>query len=85
MIPRRVASNAQWGEGYIGVWEQSPQTTAAGGVGQSLQQPEAWGSGGGAPVLENFCFFFQKLNFRSVLIKNNGFETWHRNWQCKHN
>ena len=58
-----------------------------------------WGFGGKAPsrrrrgglealppALENFAFFLQKqLYFRDILIKNNVFETWLRNWQCKHN
>ena len=34
------------------------------------------------PALENFAFFLHKyLNFRAILIENNAFKTWHRNWQ----
>ena len=35
-----------------------------------------------APSARKFCIFLQKsLNFRAILIKNNAFKTWHRNWQ----
>ena len=54
----------------LGVWEQSPQP------------PEARGCGGGAPSARKFCIFLQnQLNFRAILIKNNAFKTWHRNYQ----
>ena len=41
-----------------------------------------WGSGGGASSARKFCMFLQnELNFRAILIKNNAFKTWHKNWQ----
>ena len=40
------------------------------------------GLGGKAPSAQNFCIFLQnELNFRAILIENNAFRTWHRNWQ----
>ena len=39
---------------------------AAGGWGQSLQPPEAWRFGGGAPNARKFCIL---LNFRAILKK----------------
>ena len=44
------------------------------------------GLGAEPPALENFAFFC-KNNFILGLfwLKNNAFETWLRNWQCKHN
>ena len=34
------------------------------------------------PALANFAFFLQnELNFRAILVKNNAFKTWRRNWQ----
>ena len=40
-------------------------------------------SGGlGAPSARKFCIFLQnELNFRAILIENNAFRTWQRNWQ----
>ena len=39
-----------------------------------------FGVWGGTP--DEFCIFLQKkLNFRAILMKNNAFETWHRNRQ----
>ena len=41
-----------------------------------------WGSGGGVSSAQNFCIFLQnELNFRAILIQNNAFRTWHKNWQ----
>ena len=41
-----------------------------------------WGSGGEASSARKFCMFLQnELNFRAILIQNNAFKTWHRNWQ----
>ena len=43
---------------------------------------QCWGSWGGAPSARKVCIFLQnELNFRAILIKNNAFKTWHRNWQ----
>ena len=40
-----------------------------------------WGSGGETPSSQKFLIFLQKyLNFRAILIKNNAFKTWHKNW-----
>ena len=37
---------------------------------------------GRSPPLENFAVFLQnELNFRAILIENNAFRSWHRNWQ----
>ena len=33
------------------------------------------------PALENFAFFAKITYFRIVLIKNDVFKTWHRNWR----
>ena len=73
------AARGQWGFGgeassrrRLGVWGRGPQPSEAGGM---EAEPSA---------LENFAFFLQKLfNFRgAILMKNNAFKTWHRNWQC---
>ena len=41
-----------------------------------------WGCGGGAPSARKFCIFLQnELNFRAILIENNAFRTWDKNWQ----
>ena len=41
-----------------------------------------WGVWGGASSDRKFCIFLQnELNFRAILIENNAFKTWHRNWQ----
>ena len=38
--------------------------------------------GGGASSARKFCMFLQnELNFRVILIENNAFKMWHRNWQ----
>ena len=50
--------------------------------GRSPQLPEAWGLGAKPPALKIFAFFLQnELNFRAILIENNAFRTWHKNWQ----
>ena len=47
---------------------------AAGGTG-------VWGRG--SPQRSKiFYFFAKKLNFRAILVKNNAFKTWLKNWQC---
>ena len=45
-----------------------------------------WGCFGGleaeSPALKIFAFFLQnECNFRAILIENNAFRTWHKNWQ----
>ena len=71
---RRVARNSEWGGGCFG--GLGAEASVAGGQG---------GSGGEAPSAREFCVFLQKsLNFRAILIKNNAFKMWLRNWQCKH-
>ena len=41
-----------------------------------------WGSGGGVSSARKFCMFLQnELIFRAILIENNAFKTWHKNWQ----
>ena len=58
------------GKAILGVWGRSPQS------------PEARGLGGGAPSVRKFCIFLQKQHtFRAILVKNNAFKTWHKNWQ----
>ena len=43
---------------------------------------EAGGFGSGTPSAKKFCSFLQvELKFRTILIKNNAFKTWHKNWQ----
>ena len=50
--------------------------------GRSPQLPETWGLGVEPPALKIFAFFLQnELNFIAILIKNNAFRTWHKNWQ----
>ena len=68
---------------FWGVWGLGPQSPKANGVkGQSPQLPEAWGLGAEPPALKIFAFFCKmKLNFRAILIENNAFRTWHKNWQ----
>ena len=67
----------------MGVWERGPESLEANGVrGQSPLLPEAWGLGAEPPALKTFAFFFQnELNFIAILIENNAFRTWHKNWQ----
>ena len=66
-----------WGSGGGAPSRQRPmglrgKAPAAGGLG----------SGGGASSAQNFCIFLQnELNFRAILIENNAFRTWHKNWQ----
>ena len=51
-----------------------------GGGAPSHQRP--MGLGGEAPSARKFCIFLQnELNFKAILIENNAFRTWHRNWQ----
>ena len=41
-----------------------------------------WGAGGGGSSARKFCIFLQhELNFKAILIENNAFKTWHKNWQ----
>ena len=80
---RRVARNSLWGA-VLGVMGRGPQLPETNGVrGQSPQLLEAWGLGAEPPALKIFAFFLQnELNFRAtILIKNNAFRTWHKNWQ----
>ena len=50
-----------------------------GGEAPSCQR---WGYGGGSSSARKLCIFLHKyLNFRAILIENNAFKTWHRNWQ----
>ena len=52
------------------------------GLGGKAPAAGGLGSGGGASSAQNFCIFLQnELNFRAILIKNNPFRTWHKNWQ----
>ena len=90
---QKFAMGAVWG-----VWGRSPQPLEAnGGMGAKPPASGGWGFGGKAPsrrrhgglgaeppALENFAFFC-KNNFILGLfwLKNNAFETWLRNWQCK--
>ena len=40
------------------------------------------GVSGRASSARKFCIFLHnELNFRAILIENNAFKTWHRNWQ----
>ena len=67
----------------LGVWEQNPLLPEAGGLGAKL--PAAGGTGvwgRSPPALKNFELFCKTNNFRVILIKNNAFKMWHRNWQC---
>ena len=51
-----------------------------GGLG--AKPPAAEGTGVIGNFARNFCVFLQnELNFRAILIKNNAFKTWRRNWQ----
>ena len=57
----------------LGVWGPRPQP------------PKARGSEGGAPSAQKFCIFLQKLpNFKTILIKNNAFKTWHKKLAEQH-
>ena len=64
----------------MGVWGlRSQPPEAIGGLGAPL--PAAGGTGVWGPQRLKILHFFQKyLNFRAILIKNNAFKTWHRNW-----
>ena len=68
----------------LGSGAKSP---GAGGYwGSGGKTPSRWRHGGvGAepPALENFALKKKQLSFRAILIKNNAFKTWHRNWLCK--
>ena len=40
------------------------------------------GLGAEPPALKIFAFFLQnELNFKAILIENNAFRPWHKNWQ----
>ena len=71
------------GGAVLGVWGQGPQSPEAnGGEGAKPPAAEDLGSGGGASSAQNFCIFLQnELNFSAILIENNAFRTWHKNWQ----
>ena len=50
-------------------------------VARNLQRGAALGVWGPSPQrLKILRFFKKKLNFSAILIKNNAFKTWHRNW-----
>ena len=53
----------------MGVWGEAPSRWKHGGLGAE------------PPALENFAFFCKNNNFRAILMKNNAFKTWNRNWQ----
>ena len=58
--------------GTLEIFAKEAKPPAAGGLG----------SGGRASRAQNFCIFLQnELNFRAILIENNAFRTWHKNWQ----
>ena len=63
-----------------GVGPQSPE--ANGGLGAKPPAAGGLASGSVASGAQNFCIFLQnELNFRAILIENNAFRTWHKNWQ----
>ena len=67
----------------LGVWGRGSKSPEANG-GEGVKPPAAGdlGSGGGASNAQNFCIFLQnELNFIAILIENNAFRTWHKNWQ----
>ena len=62
------------------------QKFAMGGYfrGLGVKPPAAGGTGdwGRRFRARKLCIFLQnQLNFRAIVIKNNAFKTWHKNWQ----
>ena len=71
------------GEGCFGGLVAGPPVTGGQwGLGGEAPAARGWGCGGGAFSARKFCNFLQnELNFRAILIVNNAFKTWHKNWQ----
>ena len=70
----------------MGIWGRSPQPAEAQGSGGkpfSRRRHGSLGADGRGLGARKFCIFLQKyLDFSTILIKDNAFKSWHRNWQC---
>ena len=84
-IHRRVARNLKWrgcpDGSQRGSGGKAPSCRRLVVWGQSSSRRRHGGVGAEPPALEKFAFFCKKKNFSAILIKNNAFKTWHRNWQ----